>query len=233
MFEKTVALNKDKHSDKGIILNVGYSFASRVTSAPLGLAEVSKAGREMPIVFTKEGPMVPVAQLGFQKHHNMFADDDGQWKGRYVPAHLRRFPFVLGEIGSETEFKIMIDEAAIVDRSVGAPLFEDDGVSEGTVVVNAKRFLLSLHREIQKASSLCARLRTFDVLVDGVLELKTGEKVTGRATGVQFVDWARVCRLDDVVLAQWVRLGLMDLISIHLNSVRDFGRFQGTATTTR
>lgn len=221
MFESTVALNKEKHWDKGVILSDTYSYASRVTSAPLGLAEVFKAGRDMPIIFTKEGPLVPVAQLGFCKHQNMFVDNQGEWKGRYVPAHIRRFPFILGEMGSGTQFKIMIDETKIVDRSSGAPLFADDGVSEGSVVVKAKKFLLALHREIQHAESLCVRLREYDVLVDGILELKSGDKVTGRATAVQLVDWARVCRLDDVVLAEWVRLGLMDLIMIHLNSIRD------------
>ncbi|MDZ7808919.1 MAG: SapC family protein [Arhodomonas sp.] len=43
---------------------------------------------------------------------NLCVDTDGQRVAEYVPAHIRRYPFVLGETGEQGRFVVMIDRAA-------------------------------------------------------------------------------------------------------------------------
>jgi len=219
MFDSVVPLNKSNHAEKGARIYENYSFARAVTSAPLGLSELPKAARELPIVFTNNGPLVPVAQMGFRTDENQFIDDAGVWLGSYIPAHLRRFPFVLGEIGSDTDFKVMISEAGIVDKEDGVAFFCDDGVNENEIVLKAKSFLLNFHNEIQKAATLCAKLKEYDVLVERSLEVASRGKIQGHVTGVQVVDWSKVVELDNSILSEWVRIGLIEIIHMHLRSL--------------
>lgn len=219
MFDDVVALNKEKHCEKAVRREASFDFARAVTSAPLGISEVDKVAREMPIVFTKDGPLVPVAQLGFRRDDNMFVDEEGKWLGNYIPAHVRRYPFVLGEIGSEQEYKVMVVRSALVDKTEGEPLFLEGSGGEGPLVRKAKELLIAFQKELQRTAKLCASLREHDVLVDRVLQVGPGKKLLGQVTGAQLVDWQRVCELDDATLADWTRSGLMSLIINHLNSI--------------
>jgi hypothetical protein len=225
MFDDVVALNREKHYEKAVRREATFDFARAVTSAPLGLSEVDKVAREMPIVFTKDGPLVPVAQLGFRRDDNMFVDEEGKWLGNYIPAHVRRYPFVLGEVGSEQEYKVMVVRSALVDRTEGEPLFLDDSEAEAPIVRKAKDLLVAFQREIKRTSKLCASLREHDVLVDRVLQVGPGKELVGQVLGVQLVDWQRVSKLNDATLAEWTRSGLMSLIINHLNSIR-FGSYK-------
>jgi hypothetical protein len=225
MFDDVVALNREKHYEKAVRLEASFDFAKAVTSAPLGLSEVDKVAREMPIVFTKDGPLVPVAQMGFRRDDNMFVGEEGKWLGNYTPAHVRRYPFVLGEMGSEQEYQVMVVRSALVDRTEGEPLFIHDSGAEGPLVRKAKELLIAFQKELQKTAKLCASLREYDVLVDRVLQVGQGKEFVGQVIGVQLVDWQRVRELDDATLADWVRSGLMSLIINHLNSIR-FGSYK-------
>lgn len=220
MFDDVVALNRDKHIEKSVLLGTTFDFAKTVTSAPLGVSEVHKAAREMPVVFTKDGPLVPVAQMGFHRDVNMFVDEEGKWLGQYIPAHVRRYPFVLGEVGSEQEYKVMVVRSALVDRIEGEPLFVDDSDAEAPIVRKAKEFLVAFQKEIKRTATICSSLRYHDVLVDRVLQVGSEKEIVGQVVGVQIVDWQRVRKLNDATLAEWVRSGLMSLITSHLDSLR-------------
>lgn len=221
MFEKVVAVNGSLHSEKGVRRQPNFLFASRVTSAPLGWSEIKAACVEMPIVFTGDGQLVPVAQLGAIPNKSAFVSNSGRWLGKYVPLHIRRFPFVLGETGSKSVYKVMVAEDELVNVGERETVLFDSTGGESRFLIAARNFLISYQADISHASEISAPLRMHDVLVNRELEFHTDGNLVGRVTNVQIVDTDRLKRLPDAVLADWARTGLLELVSLHILSLRN------------
>ena len=67
--------------------------------------------------------------LGLRGQQNLFVESDGQWReGSYVPAYVRRYPFIFLENEARSEWTLCVDEAApqLVEGREN-PLFDDDG----------------------------------------------------------------------------------------------------------
>jgi len=79
---------------------------------PLLASEFFEAAREYPIVFARgEAGPVPAALLGLREAENLYVDNAGKWDARYIPAFVRRYPFVPGK-GAQGELLVCIDEAS-------------------------------------------------------------------------------------------------------------------------
>ena len=75
-----------------------YLFSAKDTICTLGATEIPHAMMGMPLAFvlSDRGYSV-VAVLGLQQGRNYFLKSDGQWRGNYIPAAYRAYPFVLAE----------------------------------------------------------------------------------------------------------------------------------------
>ena len=111
-YERVVALNDQAHAKLKVRPAISFAYAARTNSVPLLASEFFDAAREYPIVFARgeTGP-VPAALLGLREAENLFVDRDGRWDARYVPAFVRRYPFVPGK-GANGELLVCIDEAS-------------------------------------------------------------------------------------------------------------------------
>lgn len=220
MFETSVVLDKKVHEGYRFLPVNDFTFARGVVSAPLAASEVVKASREFPIVFPTSGRLIPIAQMGYQNYKNNFVSEDGEWTARYTPAHLRRYPFVLGERNVAGKYVIMVNlDALTTDESVGEPLFENGEIPEGGIVSRARQFLVDFHRELEQTEALLKPLKDADILVPKTYTISQGEKTLGKVGDLQVVDTEKLAALDDTTLAGWVRSGLMGLVMAHLHSL--------------
>lgn len=224
MFKTLEALDTQQHADlcyRGI---EGYEFAREVSWSPLACSELVQASREMPVMFTAGESVRPVALLGLQRNTNAFVEKDGRWKGHYIPAHLRRYPFVLGETGKEGEFVVMIDRAAphfsLPEEAVAgaAAMFADGKPFSGGIVERAREFLLDFQRELKQSERWLAPLKEQEVLVERQLTLTRDGKKEVAVNGFKAVDAEKLKALDDATLAEWARSGLLGLVYAHLHS---------------
>ena len=219
MFENVVALDSKVHANYKMISSEGFSFAQNVLGAPLSMTEVVKASREFPIFFPTTGKFLPVAQMGYQKDANLYVDEKGEWTARYKPAHIRRFPFILGEKKEAGEYVIMVDKERISPKGDGQALFEGGKVPEGGIVDRARQFLIDFQKELEQTEALLKPLQDADILVQKVYTIRKGEDVLGSVRDLQVIDTEKLSALDDATLAKWVRSGLMGIIMAHLHSL--------------
>jgi hypothetical protein len=220
LFQNAVILDSKKHSGLSYHPVADYSHARNVLSAPLAGTEIVQASREFPIVFPVSGRMVPVALMGYRPDNNLWVAEDGRWAGRYVPAHLRRYPFVLGEQSGSDRFVLMVDPAAMSDDDSGEPLFEKGEIPKGGIVERARDFLTTFQRELIETEAFFEPLRKADVLVSRVFTVRKGEEQIGQVRDLQIVDTTKLAALDDATLAEWVRSGLMAMVMAHLHSLQ-------------
>ena len=111
IYERAVAVNPKRHRDWSVAAGRSYAFARGLNAAPLVAAEFLPASREFAIVFAGEGDAImPSVIFGIRDDENSFVEEDGSWAGRYVPAFLRRYPFVFSRSQDGASFTLCIDE---------------------------------------------------------------------------------------------------------------------------
>lgn len=219
MFENAVTLDSKTHTDHKLVTAQGFFYARNALSAPLSFSEVVKASREFPIFFPTKGKFLPVAQMGYRQNGNLYVDDSGQWTARYTPAHIRRFPFVLGERQEAGKYVVMVEQERISPQGEGEPLFEDGEIPKGGIVDRARQFLIEFQKELEQTEALLKPLKETDILVPKTYTIRQDEKVLGKVGDLQIVDTEKLASLDDATLAGWVRSGLMGLVMAHLHSL--------------
>jgi len=224
MFENLEPLDAEKHKDLRFSPASDFKFAASVTSAPLSVSEIVDAAKAFPVVFGKEdGPLLPLALMSAKEGTNAYIDADGKWLAAYVPAHIRRYPFILGNTDNPENFTVMVaPDAPHFAEGTGERLFNQDG-EKGPTLTKAIEFLSAFQQEIAATEKLMQPLADKDVLTMQKLELTDGEGRTVVFDGVRAVDRDKMKALDDATLAGWVRDGLMVAVEAHLGSLKNFG----------
>ncbi|MEP6790680.1 MAG: SapC family protein, partial [Ramlibacter sp.] len=129
-YEKPVLLHRDKHRNRKVLPSTSFAFAGKANSLYLAGVEFNEACKEYAIVFTRiaNQKIVPVAMLGLRTRENLFVNKDEGWDGSYIPAFVRRYPFVLADLPGQPGMGVCIDEAFKgLGNSEGEALFDEQG----------------------------------------------------------------------------------------------------------
>lgn len=219
-YEKPVLLDRDKHRHRKVLPSASYAFARKANSLYLAGVEFNAACKEYAIVFTRasDGRTVPVAMLGLRSRENLFVDEEGRWGGAYVPAFVRRYPFVLAELPGGS-VGVCIDEAfAGLNEREGEALFDAQG-NNTPFLQNAMDFLQQYQREYARTEAFCRRLQEAGLLreMNAKADLVDGRSFT--VSSLLVVDEPKLMALPDATVLSLFRTGEMHLISMHLMSL--------------
>jgi hypothetical protein len=122
-------INSQTMAHSAIKTHAWLDVAATAQLIPINISEFKLACTDMPIIFSPIGKPMPIALTSFLSGKNVFVQN-GQWQeGTYVPAALRRYPFVLGDATAEGKRPFYIDSTAISDEHEHA-LFNASGGSE-------------------------------------------------------------------------------------------------------
>ena len=111
IYQKVAPLNKKSHANWGIKNSNTFSFARDINSVPLTAVEFPAASLEFSIVFAKsEDGLVPIAVMGVRHKENLYVDEAGKWQARYIPAFIRRYPFVFSTSDDGNTLTLCLDE---------------------------------------------------------------------------------------------------------------------------
>ena len=224
-YEKPVLLDREKHKRLRVKPSDSFAFAGRANSVYLAGVEFGEAMKEYPIVFTRaaNSRIVPVAMLGLRSRENLFVDEDEGWDARYVPAFVRRYPFVLAQMAGD-QLAVCIDEAYQgFNQQQGDALFDDKGANT-PFLANALDFMENFQREFTRTESFCTRLEQAGLLreMNAKADLQDGRSFTVNSLFV--VDEPRLMALPDAVALSLFRSGELHLVSMHLASLSNMQR---------
>lgn len=231
MFEQLTALTRDQHQAVRFAPTKGYAFASSLMVSPVMLGEVALVARDIPVLFSKTDAM-PMALLGLKPNQNAYVEtkgkNQGKWLARYVPAHIRRFPFMLaGQPGGAADaagarrFTVMADLAAphFADPK-GARLFDDQG-QPTVVLADIQKVLMDLQRAHVRTQRCIQQLVDAELLVERVLQAQSGSGKKVALEGMKFIDTQRLAQLAPDALAKLQQSGALVLIYAHLASLNN------------
>ena len=117
-YSKPEPLSVDLHKTLGVKSVAGpFKFAKEGHAVPLTVTEFGVSALCGPIIFVGD-EKIPLAVMGLNPGENMFLTAEGMFEpGVYVPAYIRRYPFVFANDSAAGQMILCIDRAAefIVD----------------------------------------------------------------------------------------------------------------------
>lgn len=223
-YRQPEVLTPAAHGDVRLI-DGDFVFAAQTNATPLAVVEFAAAVRHYPVVFS-EGDGFPIAVLGLRQGNRFVVE--GRWaEDVYVPAYVRRYPFVFIEAG-DGRLALGVDMAAerlTREAGQGQPLFLDDKPTPLTDGV--MNFCTEFHGAHQQTLAFATALKAQDLLVpqkaDG--KLASGEPMS--LTGFTVIDRERFAALDEAVVVDWHRKGWLALVHFHLMSLDRFADLLG------
>lgn len=234
MYGELLPLDRELH--KHLRLDTNQAVVSRVAdqnSVFLAAVEFADACKEYPIVFVRAGngpdgktAVAPLAVLGLRAGSNLFVDGD-QWKGSYVPAYIRRYPFAMARLDNDgNNMAVCYDgKWPAFNTTTGEQLFKDGQPTE--FLVNAKNFLENFEQEAERTRLICNLLVELDLLQEMRFEatLPNGEKMD--VEGFLALDEKKYAELPDAKVLELHRNGLIALLEMHRLSLTNMNRLVG------
>jgi hypothetical protein len=224
LYEKAVPVSSARHRDWSVKSGNDFGFARDINSVPLIALEFPRAAEEYPIVFAgKDDALAPLAILGVRSGQNLYVSETGQWKARYVPAFVRRYPFVFAASPDGTNLTLCIDEGfpGCNMEGRGERLFDAEG--ERTQYLNATlEFLRDYEVQFQRTRAFCRRLMDLNLLEPVHAQFTSPGGGTGALGGFMAVNRDRLRSIPDDKLVEMMKAGELELTYLHLFSLRNF-----------
>ena len=227
-YDSVIPVTVKKHKDLSIE-RVNFEFAREANSVPLTAVEIPRASREFTIVFAGTEEVVPVAVLGIEDKQNIYIDDEGNWSANYVPAFVRRYPFVFWQGDDKTKYTLCVDEKweGCNTEGRGERLFADD--EERTpYLTKMLGFLEEYQLQHQRTQAYCKRLKDLDLLEPMRVDFTMAGGEKRSLGGFMAVSRKKLKELPAEKLAELVKTDELELTYAHLTSMDNFSQMLAT-----
>ncbi len=219
-YKSIVPVSTQFHSGHGLVHSTTLGFTRTTHAIPLTVDEFAFAQRTFPIVFGLGDNPAPLALLSLIDGLNLFIDADGKWQdGAYLPAFVRRYPFMLAKLGPEaTELSLCFDDlSGLVTAEGEDKLFDGDQPSATTQRI--LDFCGQFEQAIARTRGFMEEMDKLELLIDGEVTIQQpgGEPAIYR--GFRMVAEEKLHALRGDQVRKMVQNGMMGLIYAHLFSL--------------
>jgi len=226
IYKSAVPISRARHANWSLDTGPNYAFSSEVNSVPLMAVEFPQAATEYAIVFAgTDEDVLPAVILGVRGNENLFLDREAHWNAKYIPAFMRRYPFVFSRQGDR--FVLCVDEEfpGFNEEGRGRRLFKDDG-TPSEYVENVLKFLQEYQAQFLRTQRFCARIKELDLLepMQAQVTVETGQRLS--LGGFMAINREKVKALSGDKLAELAKTDELELIYLHRQSMRNFERLR-------
>ena len=227
-YKDLMPLNSRDHANWRARTVEKASWLAGQHAIPLTVEEFPHAQRTFPIVFSSGDNSVPLALMGLNEGVNVFFEDDGTPRGdAYIPAYIRRYPFLLAKLRPDAdEMSLCFDPTSDVvgDFKDGQELFSEGQPSDHTKGV--LDFCEKFEEAGARTQAFMKELEDAGLLMEGEVAIQQNDKPDQPYLyrGFKMVNQEKLKELDTEKLKAWHDNGLLPLIYAHLLSL-DLMRF--------
>ena len=163
-YTKPEPLSPELHGKLGVVQSEKpFAFAKAGHAVPLTVGEFPLAAVTGPIIFVGDDK-TPIAVMGLNAGDNMFLQDNGMFEpGIYIPAYIRRYPFVFAQDDQAQQMVLCIDrDAAFIVEGGETPFFEKDG-KPSEYTQRCMEFCNNFEQERQRTMAFIQILKDLDL----------------------------------------------------------------------
>jgi len=227
-YKDLLPLNSRDHGDWKVSPFGTAAHVASTHAIPLTVDEFIDAQRNYPIVFTAGDNPLPIALMGLNEGINTFVGDDEKLiAGVYVPAYIRRYPFILAKMKPDSdEMSLCFDPTAGVvskqdaSNEGGQALFDGEG-KPTDYTSQVLDFCSKFEESGQRTRAFLEELKKLDILMDGEVAITRGDNPDKPFVyrGFRMVDEKKLRELPAETLEALNKNGLLMLIHAHLFSM--------------
>lgn len=218
-YKKPAPLDAKAHADLSLKKNFGFGFTEGVNAIPVNLIEMPQICHFYPIAFSPDGNATPVAILGLRDNENLFLRGPKEWEpDAYIPAYIRRYPFIFSEMPNSDQLTLCIDmDDEVIAKKGDQPFFDKDG-KPTDLSKNALEFCKSYHAAAQQTVEFSKALVKSGLLVDREAQVNVAGGKRISFSGFKIVDEKKLAALPDKEILEWHKKGWLPFIYAHLFS---------------
>lgn len=220
LYKDIKALNRDEHKAFKLKAAPHSNFAANTHLVPLAGLEFFQAARHYPIVFVGAGAAaMPIALLGLSEGHNSFLSAESHWRANtYVPAFIRRYPFVLAQTDARN-LTVCLDAAYEGwNEEEGRELFAEDG-QNSEFLDEMIQFMQHFSLEMDRTRAFVKLLNELELLSPQTLQLSHESGESFVLSDFQAVNEEAFGRLSDAQILTLHRAGVLGWVYAHLMSL--------------
>lgn len=226
-YNDLLPLNSRDHGDHVVTAFGDASFLADTHAIPLTVDEFVDAQRNYPIVFTANETPLPIALMGLNEGVNTFIDKENKLEpGVYVPAYIRRYPFILAKLQADSEdMSLCFDpkSGVVVEGKEGHALFEGEGEERKATEYtnNILEFCRRFEESGQRTKAFLEKLTELDLLMDGEIAITRNDMPDKPFVyrGFKMVDEKKLRELAADKVEELNKSGMLMLIHAHLFSM--------------
>lgn len=215
-------LNSGQHGKLKLKRTLTVPAVSQTHAIPVTVEEFSHAQRSYPIIFSAGDEPIPLALMGLNEGINTFVDAEGKPidTPAYMPAYLRRYPFILAKLRPDSEeLSLCFDPTSdAFSEEEGEPLFDGDQPTELTG--NILQFCEQFETAGLRTQAFVNDLKSSGLLMEGEVSIQPdGAEQPFLYRGFKMVDEEKLRELRGDELRKLNQNGMLPLIYAHLMSL--------------
>ena len=224
-------LNNVEHRDLKVATERAARFGDDVMKTPVFPFEFRNVQAFYPILFQQDGNggHTPMALFGFQERENLFLTETG-WDAAYIPAMLRREPFLIGfqdttVNGKQERVRVLsLDmDHPRVNADTGEALFQPFG-GRTPFLDEAADLLETIHDGLGQNHDFVGALRQHDLLEAVTFEIALDDGSKNQLLGFDCINEQKVQALAGSVLGEFNEKGLLMPLFMVLASMANIAR---------
>lgn len=224
IYESAVPVSAARHGNVSYEPSDNYAFSAGVNAVPLMAVELLRASTEYAIVFAAVGnDVLPAAVLGVKPDQNLYLSSDAHWKAKYIPAFIRRYPFVFSASADGKTLTLCVDEShqGLNREGRGQRLFGDDA-KPSAYTDQVLKFLKEYQVHFERTKAFGRHIKELDLLEPMQAQVTTpkGEKMS--LGGFMAVSRKKLRALSGDSLSALAQTDELELLYLHLYSLRNF-----------
>lgn len=218
-YKKPTPLDAKAHGDLALKKNFGFGFTEGINAVPVNLIEMPQICHFYPVAFSPDGNATPVAILGLRDNENLFLKPDNTWlQDTYVPAYIRRYPFIFSEMPDGDQLTLCVDMDDNLVEKKGEQAFFDEEGKPTQLSQNALEFCKSYHAAAQQTIEFSKALAASGLLVEREAQINIAGNQRINFSGFKIIDEKKLAELDEKVFLEWRAKGWLPFIYAHLFS---------------
>jgi hypothetical protein len=221
LYNDLVPLSSVEHANWRIRSSTDLSLIENLHAVPLTVEEIPLAQRHFPVVFSMGNDAVPLALMGLNEGFNVFIGDDGKFTAGYVPAFLRRYPWLLAKLRDDSdELSLCFDptRGLLGEFEDGLPLFQDGQPTE--LVNDTLKFCEQFEIAAQTTAQFMRELTELNLLEDGELRIQFPDmQQPYNYRGFRMVNEEKLRELRGDQLRKMNQNGMLTVLYAHLMSL--------------
>jgi len=228
MYQNVEPINSIAHLKCGIKELSTFAYAKEMIHAPITVAEFYESCKDYPIVFAKDASesWSALALIGYKEKENLFIDEKGAWeKNRYVPAFIRRYPFIFVAQPNTDELSLAFDVTCKEEKcTVMERRFFDDEAKATPFLQTIMSFLTQFQNDAKATAEFIKQLDDWELLEARMANIVTPTGETFTLNGFYVINEEKLRHLAKKKKEEIYAKNAIPLITAHLISLSNIQR---------